>query len=108
MRGFNSFIYNVFHFVNEVLIGIYHAVLLVSMLEGTADKSKKFTEICMNIIVVAWVLNIVISMTNTVKAVVQKIREFIAKRKLEKSGDKYKTRTAPDPTDGTFKITEFN
>ena len=78
------------------------------MLEGTADNLKKFTEICMNIIIVAWVLNIVISMTNTIKAVVQKIRELIAKRKLNNSGDKYKTRTAPQPTDGTFKISEFN
>ena len=100
-------VYNLFHFVNEVLIGVYHAVILISLLEGTAGRSKKLTEICMNIIVVAWVLNIVISMTNTVKTVVEKIRELLVKRRLRQSENKYKTRTAPEPTDGPFKISEF-
>ena len=108
MRGFNSVVYNVFHFVNEVLIGIYHAVILVSLLEGTADRSKKLTGICMNIIIVAWVLNIVISMINTIMAVVGKIKELLKKRRLKQSENKYKTQTAPEPSEGPFKISEFN
>ena len=107
VRGFKTSIYNVYHFFNEILIGIYHAVILVSLINGVADKSEELTDICMKIILSAWILNMVISMSNTVKMVVDKIKDILAKRRLKKTEDKYKTRTAPEPIDDDCKVAEL-
>jgi hypothetical protein len=107
IRGFKTFIYNIFHFFNEILIGVYHAVILVSLINGVSDKSKELTDICMKIILSAWILNIVISLSNTTKAVVEKIKDFLAKRKQKVTQDKYKTKTAPEPGDDDCKIVDL-
>ena len=61
----------------------------------------------MKIILSAWILNIVISITNTVKMIVDKIRGILAKRKLKSTEDKYKTRTAPEPVDDDCAVVEL-
>ena len=103
VRGFKASIYNVYHFVNEILIGLYHAVILVSLINGVSDKSKELTDICMKIILSAWILNMVISMTKTIRMVVLKIRDILAKRRLNKIEDNFKTKAAAEPIEENYK-----
>jgi hypothetical protein len=95
-RNFKSSIYNVYHFFNEILIGVYHAVILVSFIEGTSYESQKLADTCITIITVAWALNIVISLFNTVKMIVLKVKDFIRKRKSKVTQEKYVNKTGSE------------
>ena len=81
------------------MIGVYHAVILVSLIKGTADKSQELAELCMKIILVAWVLNMIISMTNTIKSIIDKIKGWLTKRRKNMIQNKYKGQTAPEIND---------
>ena len=71
----------------------------MSLIKGTADKSEELADLCMKIILVAWVLNMIISITNTLKSVIGKIKEWLDKRRKKMIQSKYKTRTSPEIMD---------
>ena len=62
------------------------------MLKGSEGKDKLFTSACIYIIIVAWALNIVISVSRTFKKVYDKIKEILVKRRLNKIKDSPQTK----------------
>ena len=96
VRGFNSRIYNAFHFINEILIGVYHVVIISSLFKNNSNKSEDFANACINIIITAWALNIMISITRTLKKIAEKIKEIIINRKKNKVEDNSQLKTGKD------------
>ena len=74
------------------------------MLKGNAHNSELFTDICLKIILTAWILNILISVTNTAKNIIGKVKEWIIKRRIKRNEEKYKTKTVPERSIGTSKL----
>ena len=75
---------------------------MVSLINGDADKSKLLTDICIMIILSAWILNMVISVTKTIRMIVVKIRSILAKRRLNKIEDIITTKGAPMQVENIF------
>lgn len=57
------------------------------MLKGSEGKDKLFISVSIYIILAAWVLNMVISISRTLKRIYDKIKEILDKRRLNKIRD---------------------
>ena len=74
-------IYNFFHFFNEIIIGIYNSCILVSFIRGEVEDSQKLANLCLQFIFVAWAMNIGVSMFNTAKNIVDRVKKCREKRR---------------------------
>lgn len=94
--------------MNEIIIGCFHAVILVSLINGTSHDSEKLVKTCFILITTAWALNIFVSLFNTTKTIVEKIKEFIEKKRSKVVQEKYINKTIDDGNNGDIKTFELN
>ena len=97
-----------YHFFNEIIIGCFHAVILISLINGTSHDSKLLAKICFILITTAWALNIIVSLFNTIKAIIEKIKGFFEKKRSNVVQDKYINKTIDEGNNGDIKTFELN
>ena len=55
----------------------------MSFIKGKIEESEKMANVCLQIIFAAWAMNIGVSIFNTAKTVVERIKKFREKRKMK-------------------------
>lgn len=75
---FENFIYNMYNILNEILISGVHVIIFCSFISEFNMSKTYTTDMCVNFIFTAWILNMVSSVLGPVYQV---IINFIEKRK---------------------------
>ena len=100
-------VYNLYHFLNEIVISAYYVVLVVSESDGSLYESEFRANLCIYLVYSACALNFGCSLIVTVTNLIERIKQCLKKRRSRMRKQKYINKTAPHIEENEPKISEI-
>ena len=94
-RNFIVPLWNIFHIINESVISMFYASILMRYLPSTGVTWENVSALSIKLVFIAWGLNLLVSLTLTVIKVYQKIKEAMLKSRQKKNRDTHFGKVAP-------------
>ncbi|OMJ87110.1 hypothetical protein SteCoe_11260 [Stentor coeruleus] len=95
-RSFKATSQTIYHFFNEIIIAAYYSIILVGEVSENRIMSEDDANICIKLITAAWGMNIAVSLFGTTLMIFEKIRNYIRKKREERTARAYRMKTVPE------------
>ena len=99
VKPFKDSSQNYYQFLNEMIISAVAVSMIAQLIPNTNISLESTSDLCINLVISTWVLNIAFTCGGVVYQIFKKIKAFIKKTRLRSKGRQYRV-TNITPTDG--------